>query len=64
MKFSIQDIAILMVCFTIPAVLLLLIHVLDVTYFVSLRNSSDGQIWVVLVLGELFFLISRFIRKQ
>jgi len=64
MKFSIQDVVILVVCFAIPAVFLLLIHVLDVAYFISLRNSGDGQVWVVLILGELFFLISRFIRKQ
>ncbi len=64
MKVSITDIIVLAACFSLPLLFLVYLHLFDPPYFMPLKNSSDGQLWLVLVAGELFFLISRFIRKQ
>ena len=64
MKISIIDIIVWAACFSLPSLFLLYLHLFDPPYFMPLKSSSDGQLWFVLVVGELFFLISRFIRKQ
>ena len=64
MKISKNDMLILLACFAIPAWFLFILHSLDVQYFMALRKSGDGQVWCVLIIGELLYLISRFIRKQ
>jgi hypothetical protein len=64
MKMTLKDILVFLICFATPALFLLILHLLQVPYFIPLRNSGDGQVWFVLVMGELLYLISRFIRRR
>ena len=58
------DIAILSACFAVPALFIAFLHWTENVFFSPLRQSGDGQFWLVLVAGEFLFLMSRFVRGK